>query len=54
MAYYSLGLELVAPRFLANLEAKPTLMDDIKEAKKGHKSIEGIKRKIKAGKAQDS
>ncbi len=27
-------------------------MDDIKEAQKGHESIEGIKRKIKAGKAQ--
>ena len=26
-------------------------MDDIKEAQKGHESIEGIKRKIKAGKA---
>ena len=47
----SFGLELVAPRFLANLEAKPTLMDDIKEAQKGHESIEGIKRKINKGKA---
>ena len=26
-------------------------MDDIKKAQKGHESIEGIKRKIKAGKA---
>ncbi|XP_073355007.1 uncharacterized protein [Aegilops tauschii subsp. strangulata] len=47
----SFGLELVAPGFLANLEVKPTLMDDVKEAQKGHESIEGIKRKIKAGKA---
>ncbi|XP_073360085.1 uncharacterized protein [Aegilops tauschii subsp. strangulata] len=44
----SFGLELVAPGFLANLEVKPTLMDDVKEAQKGHESIEGIKRKIKA------
>ena len=27
------------------------MLDDIKEAQKGHKSIEGIKRKIKTGKA---
>ena len=47
----SFGLELVAPGFLASLEVKPTLMDDIKKAQKGHESIEGIKRKIKAGKA---
>ena len=25
----SFGLELVAPGFLANLEVKPTLMDDV-------------------------
>ena len=47
----SFGLELVAPGFLANLEVSPTLIDDVKEAQKGHESIEGIKRKIKAGKA---
>ena len=28
----SFGLELVAPGFLANLEVRPTLMDDVKEA----------------------
>ena len=45
----SFGLELVAPGFLANLEARPTLTDDIKEAQKDHDIIEGIKRKIKKG-----
>ena len=39
-------LELVSHGFLANLELKPTLIDQIKEAQKGHESIEGIKRKI--------
>src|SRR6266496_5831008 len=43
----SFRLELVAPGFLTNLEVKPTLMDDIKEAQKGHVSIEGIKKKMK-------
>jgi hypothetical protein len=37
------GLELVSHGFLARLELKPTLMDQIKEAQKGHESIEGIK-----------
>ena len=47
----SFGLELVEPGYLANLEPKPTLADDIKEAQKGHKSIEGLKRKIREGNA---
>ncbi|KAK1680883.1 hypothetical protein QYE76_041731 [Lolium multiflorum] len=38
------GLELVSHGFLATLEVKPTLQDQIKEAQKGHESIEGIKR----------
>ena len=46
-------MELVEPRFLAKLEVKPTLADDIKEAQKGHKSIEGIKKKIQEGKAPE-
>jgi hypothetical protein len=37
------GLELVSYGFLANLEVRPTLFDQIKEAQKGHESIEGIK-----------
>ena len=45
------GLELVESGFLANLEVKPMLVDDIKEAQKGHKSIEGTKKKIHEGKA---
>jgi hypothetical protein len=40
------GLELVSHGFLANLEVRPTLFDQIKEAQKGHESIEGIKRRM--------
>ncbi|XP_071681683.1 uncharacterized protein [Lolium perenne] len=40
------GLELVSHGFLANLELKPTLFDQIKEAQMGHESIEGIKRRM--------
>jgi hypothetical protein len=36
-------LELVSHGFLANLEVRPTIFDQIKEAQKGHESIEGIK-----------
>jgi hypothetical protein len=39
-------LELVSHGFLANLEVRPTLFDQIKEARKGHESIEGIKRRM--------
>ena len=46
-----LGLEIVEPGYLANLEVKPTLADDIKKAQKGHKSIEGLKRKVREDKA---
>ncbi|XP_071674272.1 uncharacterized protein [Lolium perenne] len=40
------GLELVSHGFLAAMEARPTLRDQIKEAQVGHKSIEGIKRRM--------
>jgi hypothetical protein len=40
------GLQLVSHGFLANLEVRPTLFDQIKEAQKGHESIEGIKRRM--------
>jgi hypothetical protein len=40
------GLELVSHGVLANLEVRPTLFDQIKEAQKGHESIEGIKRRM--------
>jgi hypothetical protein len=40
------GLELVSHGFLANLEVRPTLFDQIKEAQKDHESIEGIKRRM--------
>jgi len=49
--FEKLGLELVTPGFLAHLELTPTLFDQIKEAQKGHDSIEGIKKKIPLGKA---
>ena len=48
------GLELVESGFLDNLKVKLTLVEDIKEAQKGHKSIEGIKKKIQEGKAPES
>ena len=41
----------MTPGFLAHLELTPTLFDQIKEAQRGHKSIEGIKKKIPLGKA---
>jgi hypothetical protein len=40
------GLELVSHGFLANLEIRPTLFDQIKGAQKGHESFEGIKRRM--------
>jgi hypothetical protein len=40
------GLELVSHGFLANLEVRLTLFDQIKEAQKDHESIEGIKRRM--------
>jgi hypothetical protein len=40
------GLEFVSHWFLANLEVRPTLFDQIKEAQKGHESIEGIKHRM--------
>ncbi|XP_071676927.1 uncharacterized protein [Lolium perenne] len=40
------GLELVSHGFLANLELKPTLFDQIKKSQVGHESIEGIKRRM--------
>jgi hypothetical protein len=43
-------LELVSQGFLANLEFQPTLRSQIKEAQKGNKSIDGIKRRISSGK----
>ena len=36
------GLELVSHGYLSAMELAPTLMDQIKEAQKGHQSIEGI------------
>jgi hypothetical protein len=39
-------LELVSHGFLARVELKPTLMDQIKEAQEGHVSIEGIKQRM--------
>jgi hypothetical protein len=44
--FESFGLGLVSHGFLANLDVRPTLFDQIKEAQKGHESIEGIKRRM--------
>jgi hypothetical protein len=44
--FEKLGLKLVSHGFLANLEVQPTLFDQIKEARKGHESIEGIKHRM--------
>jgi hypothetical protein len=41
------GLELVSHGFLANLEVKTTLFDEIMKAQRGHESIEGIKWRMK-------
>ena len=49
--FEKLGLNLVTPGYLAHLELTATLFDQIKEAQKGHESIEGIKKKIPLGKA---
>jgi hypothetical protein len=44
--FENFGLQHVSHGFLANLEVRPTLTDIIKEAQKGHESIEGIKRRM--------
>src|SRR3990170_5264905 len=48
-----LNMVLVTEGTINQLEIKPTLEDQIKEAQKGHPSIEGIKRKMKLGKAPE-
>jgi hypothetical protein len=40
------GLELVGNGFLANIELKPTLFDQVKDTQVGNESIEGIKRRM--------
>ena len=42
-----LGIEVVSSGMLSTIEVKPTLIDQIKEAQKGQKSIEGIKNRMK-------
>ena len=46
-----LNLLLVLEGTVAQLEVQPTLDGNIKEAQKGHPSIEGIKKKMNLGKA---
>ena len=46
-----LGLELVSSGYLASIEVKPLLGEEVRKAQKGAPSIEGIKRKISQGKA---
>jgi hypothetical protein len=48
-----LNMLLVTEGTIYQLEIKPTLEDQIKEAQKGHPSIKGIKRKVNLGKARD-
>src|SRR3989337_2950149 len=48
-----LNMVLVTEGTINQLEIKPTLEDQTKEAQKGHPSIEGIKRKMKLGKAPE-
>ena len=42
-----LNIEVVSYGMMATLEVKPTLVDQIKQAQKGQKSIEGIKDRMK-------
>ena len=49
--FEAFGLELVSHGYLATMELAPTLMDQIKEAQKGHESIDGVKKKIPLDKA---
>ena len=42
-----LGIEVVSYGMLDTMEVKPTLVDQIKEAQQGQKSIEGIKNRMK-------
>ena len=49
--FAKLNMVLVTEGTIACLEIKSTLEDQIKEAQKGHPSIEGIKRKVNLGKA---
>jgi len=51
--FTKLNMVLVTEGTVAQLEIKPTLEDQIKEAQKGHPSIEGIKKKINIGKAPE-
>jgi hypothetical protein len=51
--FAKLNMVLVTEGTVTQLEIKTTLEDQIKEAQKGHPSIEGIKRKIKLGKASE-
>jgi hypothetical protein len=46
-----LGLKMVPNGFLANLEIKSTLLDDIKAAQKDDKGLAQIREKMKIGKA---
>ena len=43
-------MELVSEGFLASIELQPTLISQIKEARKENASIDGIKRRIGTGK----
>ena len=50
--FKDLRLEVVPERFLASLEVQPLLVDKIKEAQKGDKVMEEIKKNLSEGKAK--
>ena len=41
-----MGIEVMTHGYLANLELKSELLERIKKSQKGHKSIEGIKKRM--------
>ena len=45
-------MEVVPEGFLASLEVQPTLMDRIREAQKGDKLMEEIRKNLSEGKAK--
>ena len=49
--FAKLNLMVVTEGSVSNLEIQPTLIEKIKEAQRGHPSIEGIKRKASLGRA---
>ena len=51
--FAKLNLVMVTEGSMSNLEVQPNLIEQIKEAQRGHPSIEGIKRKVSMGNASE-